>query len=153
MRRASVDDVDAIAALLRAGFAGFEELYTPDAFAATTPPAATLAGRLEEGPTWVATIGDEVAGTVSAWANAVKCHVRSMAVHPAQRGRGVARMLLDAAEQWAVAGRCPRMTLETTSFLTDAIRLYTASGFTFTGVERDLCGTRVFEMEKRLAAR
>jgi GNAT superfamily N-acetyltransferase len=152
LRLATVADADSIAALLLASFAGYRHLYTAAAFAATTPTAATLTARLVEGPTWLASIDQEIAGTVSAWSDATECHIRSMAVHPAHRGRGLARLLLDAAEQWAITRECRRITLETTSFLNDAIRLYRAGGFTFTGAERDLFGTPVLEMEKRLPA-
>lgn len=151
LRRATCNDAADLAALLLISFEEYRHLYSPPAFEASTADASMLAGRLDEGPTWVATIGDAIAGTLSCRISGAVCHLRSMAVHPQFRGRGIARQLLERGERWATSHRYTSLTLETTMFLTNAVNLYIASGFTLTGAQRDLGGTTVVAMQKPLA--
>jgi hypothetical protein len=50
VRRASANDVQAIAALLALSFAEYRALYTPEGFAATVISSAEVAKRINEGP-------------------------------------------------------------------------------------------------------
>ena len=129
VRRAGRNDAPAIALVLQAAFAEYESLYTRAAFAATTPPTQEIVRRLGEGPTWIALLHRTVVGTVSAVPRGEALYVRSMAVVPEVRGRGVGRLLLERVEGYA--GECgfPRLELSTTPFLTTAIALYKRSGF------------------------
>jgi GNAT superfamily N-acetyltransferase len=151
IRRAGVTDADAIAVLLRGSFAELEPLYTPEGFAATTPSSHEIRPRFREGPVWVAVLGSTIVGTVSVLPQEGALHVRSMAVHPRARGQGVAGRLLAEVEHYAAFHGYRRLTLSTTPFLLDAIRLYERAGFVaFEGGTTDLFGTRLFVMEKHL---
>ena len=151
LRRASAGDAPDVAEILSESFRGYQPLYTPDAFAATTPTSEVIALRVAEGPTWIAFDGDARVGTISAVIRDDGAYVRSMAVLPSARGKGIGRALLGAAEAFAKENGAPRLYLSTTPFLTDAIRLYEASGFRRTDEPPfELHGTPLFTMEKRL---
>ena len=55
--------------------------------------------------------------------------VAKMAVAPAAQGRGVGRLLLEAALAWARARGAKRLYLESNARLTPALRLYESVGF------------------------
>lgn len=151
-RRASVADAESVASVLEAAFREFEPLYTRDAFRATTPAAEQVRRRLDEGPVWVAEQHGMIVGTVSAIAAGDGLYVRSMAVHPVARGKGVGTHLLAAAEGFATAHHYRRLVLSTTPFLAAAIRLYEQAGFRRTDEgPHDLFGTPLTTMVKELA--
>lgn len=151
IRRANVEDVAAVATLLHAAFASYEATYTPEGFAATTPAADELARRLADGPTWVATRAGVIVGTVSATPRGDALYMRSMAVHPAAQGHGLARALLAQVEDFAIAQGASRIILSTTPFLHDAIRLYERNGFLRNAEgPHTLFGTPLFTMTKPL---
>lgn len=77
LRLAGLEEAPAIAEVLRAAFAEFEALYTPQAFAATTPTRAQIAARWHEGPVWVAVTNGRLVGTVAAVVKPVGLYVRS----------------------------------------------------------------------------
>jgi ribosomal protein S18 acetylase RimI-like enzyme len=56
-------------------------------------------------------------------------NIHDLAVLPTSRGRGVARALLDAAEEYARAARCCKLTLEVQDDNHPALRLYERFGF------------------------
>lgn len=142
-------DADRIASVLAESFAEYEPLYTPGGYAATTPSGEQIRARWHEGPVWVATCRGTVVGTVSAVPRGEELYVRSMAVVPAARGRGVGEMLLERVEEFARARGHRRLTLSTTPFLSRAIRLYERAGFRRAG-PLELFGTPLFEMVKEL---
>jgi GNAT superfamily N-acetyltransferase len=151
VRRASIGECDTIASLLLAAFESYRPLYTPAAFAATTPTPGQLRRRWHEGPVWIALEGERSVGTVSAVVREASLYMRSMAVHPASRGGGCGRRLLDAVEAHARDQGCARVELSTTPFLHPAIALYERSGFVRVGRgPHDLEGTPLFTMEKVL---
>lgn len=55
--------------------------------------------------------------------------VKSMYVVPAHRGRGLGRLLLSEVEEIATARGCSHARLDTSDYLTDAIRLYRSAGY------------------------
>lgn len=150
VRLATPADAQQIAAVLRAAFDEFASQYTPVAYQVTTPPAEEIIGRFTEGPIWVAENSAAVVATVSAVLRSDELYVRSMAVLPIARGRGVATRLLEAVEAFAIDRRCSRITLMTTPFLTSAIHLYERAGFERCGLPSQLHGTRLFCMVKLL---
>jgi ribosomal protein S18 acetylase RimI-like enzyme len=150
LRLARPSDAGAVAATLRAAFSAFEGLYTPPAFAATTPTPEQVAARFEEGPIWLAERDGQVLGTVSVVPRPGELYIRSMAVRPAARGRGIAARLLRAVEDFAAPQEYRRLVLTTTPFLEAAIRLYEQAGFRCTGEQADLFGTRLIWMAKDL---
>lgn len=151
VRRATEEDADLVADLMRMSFAEFERLYTPAAYSATTPSAERIRERFAEGPTWVALADRRIVGTVAAAARENGLYVRSMAVLPRARGGGVARALMADVEHLAMGSHATRIYLSTTPFLYSAIRLYESIGFCRTGEPpHDLFGTPLFTMAKDL---
>ena len=148
---ATAEDAPLVASILRAAFAEYERLYTPEAFAATVLNEELVRRRLDEGPMWLAFHDGRAAGTVSAVLRENGLYVRGMAVIPSARGLGAGARLLAHVCDVAAAPRAPRVFLSTTPFLASAIRLYRAFGFVRTEDGPDhLCGTPLFTMEKRL---
>jgi ribosomal protein S18 acetylase RimI-like enzyme len=152
VRRASAIDVQAIAALLALSFAEYRALYTPEGFAATVISSAEVAKRINEGPVWVAISENVVVGTISVVRKGDSLYVRSLAVHPAARGRSVGQNLLTEIEKYAAANAVHRLFLSTTPFLDRAVRLYEKFGYRRTeATPHDLFGTPLFTLEKFLS--
>jgi len=151
IRLAVPGDSPAIARVLAETFAAFRPLYTPEAFAATTPGAEQIAPRFAEGPLWVAELDGAIVGTVSVVPRGQALYLRSLAVLPAARGRRLGQALVRQAEAYAAAHGLRRVFLSTTPVLTDAIRLYERLGFVRSGDGPfDLYGTPLFTMVKEL---
>ncbi len=149
IRMSFADEVEAIASVLYQSFVEYEALYTPTAFAATTPTADQLQKRWSEGPVWVAVQNDAIVGTVSAVPKGEAVYVRSMAVLPTGRGQRVGATLLQQVERFAHERGCRRLFLSTTPFLNRAIRLYEEFGFRQSDDgPHELFGTPLFTMEK-----
>ena len=151
VRLARRNEAASAAFLLRMAFAEVASLYTPEALADTLPDAAALRRRMDEGAVWLALLGGEPVGTLSAFSRPEGLHIRSMAVHPSARGHGVGKALLDTAEAFGRMQGQVRLFLRTTPFLHAAISLYSRAGFTLCeSRRRDLYGVPLFEMEKLL---
>src|SRR5262245_59965317 len=123
VRFAGIDEAATVVALLHEAFAEYERLYTPAAFSVTTPTAEQLRARWAEGPVWIVWIAGRALGTVAAVLTNEGLYVRSMAVSPEGRGRGVGRLLLEQVENFARQCECKRLFLSTTPFLHRAIQL------------------------------
>jgi len=90
----------------------------------------------------------EIAGTIACHVvNQDVGHIRGMAVRPAWHGTGVAAQLLRSVEA-ELAGRCPRISLDTTAPLQRAVLFYEKNGFRRSGVVRDFFGMQLFEFTK-----
>ena len=145
IRNAVMDETVSIASMLYQAFAEFEPLYTPAAFAATTPTSDQIQKRWNEGPVWVAAEGSQIVGTVSAVPKPEGLYIRSMAVLPSHRGQKIGYILLQAVEHFANIQDVQRMFLRTTPFLMGAIRLYEQFGFQRTDDgPHELFGTSLF---------
>ena len=151
IRAAKLEDTEAIASVLDQSFAEFESMYTPEAFAATTPSSEQIRARWSEGPVWVVVSHSDVVGTISAVVEKDSLYVRSMAVLPSARAQNIGRFLLKEVETYAKTQSCKRMFLSTTPFLTRAIKLYERFGFQRNSDgPHELFDTPLFTMEKRL---
>src|ERR1043165_551524 len=147
-------DATEIAAALLESFSEYENLYTSEGFAATTPASDSVLNRMQEGPAWIALLDHSVAGTASAIERGDDLCIRGMAVLPAARGRGIASLLLERIEDYASAHGYRRLVLSTTPFLHEAIRLYERCGFSRSREgPQDLSGTPLFTMVKNLSER
>jgi len=154
IRLEQASEVTAIASVILQSFAEYQATYTPAAFAATTPTADAIRRRLDEGPVWVACHQGAVVGTVSAVPRGAACYIRSMAILPSARGRGIGRLLLQHVEDFAAAHGHTYLLLSTTPFLARAIRLYQQVGFLRSSDgPHELFGTALFTMVKPLARR
>jgi ribosomal protein S18 acetylase RimI-like enzyme len=151
VRKARSNESTAIALILRQAFIEYEPLYTPLAFAATTPTSDQIQERWDEGPVWVAVQNENVVGTVAAVSKHNGLYIRSMAVLPFARGQGIAVQLLKVVESFAVSDHQKCLFLSTTPFLTSAIRLYKRFGFQqINEGPQDLFETPLFTMVKQL---
>lgn len=152
VRIATPADAAGIAVVVYESFREFEALYTPEAFAATTPTEQSIRDRMTEGTVWLAIRKDLIVGTVAGVPMDTRFYVRSMAVQPASRGLRIGRLLLEELEVFATMSGCESLFLSTTPFLHAAIRLYERFGFRRTEEEpHDLSGTPLFTMEKNLS--
>jgi N-acetylglutamate synthase-like GNAT family acetyltransferase len=151
IRLATHADAASIAAVLHDSFIEYENLYTADGFAATTPTAEQIKSRMNEGPIWVVMSEDLVVGTVSVVPRGDSLYIRGMAVLPHARGQNVGESLLQHVEDFAHGQGLSRLFLSTTPFLSRAIRLYERAGFRRNDEgPHDLFGTPLVTMEKRL---
>ncbi len=152
IRRAGPQDAAEIARVLRQSFLEYQDLYTPEGFAATTPDAQGVRSRMAEWQTWVALLDNAIVGTASAFQTGEGClHIRGMAVLPSARGRKVGELLLREVESFALRNGFLRLSLRTTPFLSSALRLYERFGFKRTNDgPNDIFGTPLFSMAKAL---
>jgi len=152
IRRATLNDAEAISLILREAFDRFRNDYTPDAFDIVRPGVPEIVRRFDEGPQWIAEIGGKPAGTVSVLPEPEWLYIRSMAVLPVAQGHGVGGHLLKAVEEYAIGEDFEKLFLYTTRFSQSAIRLYEKHGFYWV---RDTpadewFGTPGLAMEKKL---
>jgi ribosomal protein S18 acetylase RimI-like enzyme len=151
IRLATASDLPEVASVMHASFAEYRSLYTGEAFLATTPTKEQLACRMQEGPIWVVTTGENKVGTVSVVVRNDDLYIRGMAVLPAARGLRLGELLLNHVEEFAREKSCKRLVLSTTPFLLSAIRLYERAGFQRTDEgPHDLFDTPLFTMAKDL---
>jgi ribosomal protein S18 acetylase RimI-like enzyme len=129
IRVATATDAGDITGLLRVAFHAHRESYPPEAWHSATQGPLAIIARLEEGPVWVAYLGDRLVGTLSAIVTPGALHLRSLAVDPAARRNGVAARLLRAAHEEACLRGMRSISLETAEFLEAAVRLYGRLGF------------------------
>jgi ribosomal protein S18 acetylase RimI-like enzyme len=149
IRIALIEESFAIASILREAFIEFEPLYTPAAFAATTPTSDQIQKRWYEGPVWVAVHNQNLVGTVAAVPKTAGLYIRSMAVPPIARGQKIAWHLLREIETFEMINHHKHLFLSTTPFLTSAIHLYESFGFQRNDQgPHDLFGTPLFTMVK-----
>jgi ribosomal protein S18 acetylase RimI-like enzyme len=152
IRLAVPADASAISAVLEKAFIEYRELYTAEGFAATVITPEKVILRMAEGPMWVVLIRGEIVGTVAAVVNGGALHVRGMGIVPEARGKHIGELLLKKLENFALADEQACMTLNTTPFLTRAIRLYENFGFQKSNeAPSDLFGTPLFTMMKSLS--
>ena len=153
VRLATPEDAAVISAILLTAFGEFEHHYTPEAFAAVTPPVDEIRKRFEEGPQWVAASDGEIVGTVSLSTEPEGLYVRSMAVRPEAQGRGIGHMLMDAVNDYADESDHERIFLYTTYFVPGARQFYESHGYKWVRdtTAEEWYGTPGLEMERILS--
>ncbi len=152
IRRATVQDADAILSCLGRAFAPYRERYSPEAFADTALTQEILRRRLLEMTVLVAVDeADQAVGTV---AYTVKAngdgHFRGMAVDPDAQGSGVAPLLLERLESELRGLGCRAVTLDTTAPLERAIRFYEQHGYRATGEVGSFFGMPLIAYRKEI---
>ena len=149
IRRALWEEAAAVAALLYDAFAEYKPLYTQQGFEATTASQQEIEERINKKAVWVVLCDNNISGTVSLYPHQDELFVRSMAVSPAARGKGIGKILMEHVHEMAFSKGCSSITLNTTAFLLPAIRLYESVGFRQEG-PGDLYGTPLIKMTKYL---
>lgn len=150
VRRATIEDAEAVLQCLREAFEPYRDQYSAEGFRDTTLDATSVQQRMREMRVLVATTAVEVIGTVGAAAKCSEGHIRGMAVRPAYAGSGVAQGLLAAIEDELRSLGCARVTLDTTEPLQRAMRFYERNGYRRTGHVGDFFGMPLIEYAKSL---
>jgi len=149
IRRAQLSDAAAVVSLLHEAFAGYRPLYTEKGFAATTPLQNEIEERIHKKAVWLVLSDERIVGTVSIFPRGDELFVRSMAVSPSAQRGGIGKILMEHVKEMAFSSGCSSITLNTTTFLLPAIRLYERFGFKREGIG-DLHGTALIKMTKDL---
>lgn len=132
IRLAAGGDEETVARLLMEAFEPFRSEYTAGGFEDTTASVEVIRERLASGTIWLAFIGGEAVGTVTALPEQDRVYIRSMAVAPRAQGRGIGQKLLEALEHDARERRFKKLYLYTTFVLPGAQPLYEKNGFVVT---------------------
>lgn len=151
LRKAAIEDVEAIVACLRQAFAEYESAYTPGAFADTVPDANGIRRRLKDMCLLVAVSANQIVGTIGYSVNGADGHLRGMAVDPEWRGSYAASALLRKVEDELRASGCTVVTLDTTEPLARAMRFYEKNGFVASGKVSNFFGMQLHEYSKLLS--
>jgi ribosomal protein S18 acetylase RimI-like enzyme len=85
--------------------------------------------RAMDGPSSTVLVAGDVDGTVMVGTDGHRAWMYYLAVDPAQQGRGLGRVLVAAAEQWAVAHGAPKLMLMVRSGNTAVLGFYEALGY------------------------
>jgi predicted N-acetyltransferase YhbS len=147
-------DVEAISKVLLNAFGAYREHYTTKAFEIVTPDVSEITKRFDEGPQWVAEIGNEIVGTVSVTTEPEGLYIRSMAVDPNVQGRGIGHKLMDAVNEFADASDHKRIFLYTTYFVPEAKTFYESHGYKWVRdtTAEEWYGTPGLEMDRNILA-
>jgi ribosomal protein S18 acetylase RimI-like enzyme len=138
VRDAEPADYPAIRNVVTAAYSQYADLIPPDIFASYQADLTDLETHASRGRLLVVEVDERVPGIWGVlpgrhgpnsgwplgWASG-----RALAVHPAARGRGVARALIAAGERLAQESGAPVFAFHTASFMTSAIALYERLGY------------------------
>lgn len=128
LRLATAADAATIADLVRLAFAA-QSVETNPPSSALKETAETITRELEHGGGAVVTEAGAMVGAVLWREEGASLYVGRLAVHPAQRRRGIARMLMAECECEARRRGLTRMHLGVRLALEDNRRLFLSSGF------------------------
>ena len=135
LRLARVDEHDAVGALTLDAYVADGGMTRDHPYAPTLTDAAR---RARDGVLLVADDAGRLLGTAtyvppgssfSEIAGPAEAEVRALAVHPAARGAGIARRLMDECVDRARQDGCPALVLCTRPSMAGAQRLYVRMGF------------------------
>jgi ribosomal protein S18 acetylase RimI-like enzyme len=146
IRRATSADVDAVASVARNAY----EKYIARIGRIPEPMSADYAAIVADGDTWVA-VGPAglIIGALTLRDGNDHLLIRSIAVDPAQQGRGIGRLLLDLAETQARARNRTELRLYTNELMRENQAIYARHGYVRT--RREERADRVLiHMAKRL---
>ena len=138
IRDATADDEPAIGVVLEAAYREYEQVLSPDLYAAYIADLLAGTAPTSGAQLVVATIDDQVVGAVSFYPRADITgfgmpgdwsSLRALAVDPAHRGRGVGAALLETCIDRATALGTRAIGLHTAHFMTAAVGLYERFGF------------------------
>jgi ribosomal protein S18 acetylase RimI-like enzyme len=145
LRRASTDDIPAIAALTEAAYLPNESIIGVPSL----PRIADYHQVLAEHEVWLAETGAELDGVLALEEAPAKFTLWSIAVAPAAAGRKIGSTLMDFAEERARALGHDAIHLYTHARLAERIGWYERLGYQTTHFE-DLPDRRLIHMRKNL---
>lgn len=145
IRPALPDDAAAVAACVRAAYAGYVALIGRE----PAPMGADYAALIAAAAVWVADDAGEVVGVLVLHERGTALLIENVAVHPSRQGRGIGRALVAFAEEQARAAGLAEVTLYTNARMTANLRFYPALGYAETGRRAEDGFDRVF-YRKRL---
>jgi ribosomal protein S18 acetylase RimI-like enzyme len=151
IRLAKIGEASAISDLLYHSFIEYKPLYTDKAFTVTTLSVHEIENRIYKSIVWIALYNNVIAGTISIMPNGDALFIKSVAVSPIVRRKGLGKELMRHAMEIAEKEEAKYLELTTTTFLYEAIRLYKLFGFEQGGYE-DLYGTTLIKLKKDLKA-
>jgi ribosomal protein S18 acetylase RimI-like enzyme len=143
LRRATVDDLPAIKAVIDAAYAR----YLPRMSKRPAPMSRDYGPSVEAGTTWVA--GSPIMAVITLYPRDDHLYVENIAVAPGAQGRGLGRALMEFAEQEAARRGLSRMALVTHEAMTENQAIYARLGYAETG-RRAEDGFRRIYLEKSL---
>jgi len=149
IRLADFSDATDIADLLKDSFSEYKKLYTKRAFTETILGVYKIKERVYNKRTWIILVDGVIRGTISLIPAHDTMYIKSVAVAPMARGRGLGKLMLEHAEHEAKRMRLRYLELTTTHFLSEALRLYENFGFEQRR-QKDLYGTPLIRMIKDL---
>ncbi len=145
LRKASLEDADAIAALTDAAYSK----YIPRLGRKPQPMTADYRQMLAEHPTWVLCLGNEIAGVLILEYEPEALFIYSVAVSPEYQKQGLGRRLLAFTEEQAREKGYRRIRLYTNEHMVENIALYLKLGYQETRREPYL-GSNLVHMDKLL---
>ena len=95
------------------------------------PDRGDLRRAIERAQVWVAQVGPEVAGYITAEVLDGNAHVAQVSVAPAYAGRRIGRALVELVEAWGRDAGCPATTLTTFRDVTGTARTTSVSVIRF----------------------
>jgi ribosomal protein S18 acetylase RimI-like enzyme len=129
IRPALPDDAAAIAACVRAAYAGYVALIGRE----PAPMGADYAALIAAAAVWVADDAGEVVGVLVLHERGTALLIENVAVRPDRQGRGLGRALVRFAEERARHAGLAEVTLYTNARMTENLRFYPALGYTEAG--------------------
>jgi N-acetylglutamate synthase and related acetyltransferases len=124
IRMARHGEEKTISSVLYESFVEYKSLYTERAFKATTLAVGKIRERIDDKMTWVGLYRNVISATLSLQPLNDIMYIRSVAVVPAARRKGLAKELMTHAEGEALKKNLLLLELTTTPFLVEAINLY-----------------------------
>ena len=138
LRAANRDERDAIIRLMFDAYREFEPFLTPENWALMMANISRVVQEARQGDLLVAHVGGTIGGSITYYPPGPKDYtrvppewavIRILAVHPAWRRRGVARMLTDECLRRAREDQAPFVGLHTSELMHAARTMYEQRGF------------------------
>lgn len=139
LREARSDELDEVSLLVRDAYRQYEDFFPPGAWKFYVEDMMDVRKRLNESQLIVAELEGQLAGTVTLYLDAGHSSqegwpkgwagIRLLSVHPAYRGRGIGRALMEECIRRCHNQGIATIGLHTTEMMDVARRMYERMGF------------------------